>query len=141
MQAVTGQMFPTTDALLLGYERFCLLDQLYPGIIKTGQQSTLGKIYFNIDPTSLHRLDYFEGDLYSRQAVTVVLPEHSTLYADTYVVPPSHRNRLSQRFWNAEQFRRLHLPQFLVQVHNWMDDYSRSPPPAVDELDTWYLEP
>lgn len=141
MQAVTGQIFPATDALLPGYERFCLVDRLYPGIIRTGQQSTLGRIYFDIDPISLHRLDYFEGDLYSRQAVTVVLPEHSTLYADTYVVPSSQRNQLSSQAWSAEQFRRLHLPQFLVQVHTWMDDYSWSPSPAADDPDIWYLEP
>lgn len=141
MQAVTGQRFPATDAWLPGYERFCLVEQLYPGIIKTGQQSTLGRIYFDIDPISLHRLDYFEGNLYSRQAVTVVLPEHSTIYADTYVVPPSQINQLSHRLWSAEQFRTSHLPQFLVQVHTWMDDYSLSPSPAADEQDTWDLEP
>ncbi|ABW27737.1 gamma-glutamylcyclotransferase family protein [Acaryochloris marina] len=141
MQAVTGQIFPAMDALLPGYERFCVVDQLYPGMIRTGHQSTLGRIYFNIDPVSLDRLDYFEGDLYIRQAVTVILPEHSTLYADTYVVPPSHRNQLSQNSWSADQFRSLHLPQFLVQVHHWMDEYAGNSSPTTEEPDTWYLEP
>lgn len=124
MHAVTGQIFPVADALLLGYERFCLMDQTYPGIIKTGQHSTAGRVYFDIDAPSLHRLDYFEDDLYVRQTVTVVCPDHSAVSADTYVVPPHHINRLSNQGWSAEQFCTLHLHQFLVLVTTWMSEYS-----------------
>ena len=44
MQAVTCQSFQVSEARLYGYERFCLVDEIYPGIVETGQSFTSGKV-------------------------------------------------------------------------------------------------
>lgn len=124
MQAVTGQTFQATDALLPGYERFCLVDKTYPGIIKSGQHATAGRVYHDIDALSLQRLDYFEDDLYVRQAVTVVLPDKSTICADVYIVPPHQIHWISNQVWSEEYFRTSQLETFLTRVSHWMSKYN-----------------
>lgn len=125
MRAVTGQCFHSAKAHLPGYERYCLVDKIYPGIIHTGQKFTTGKIYFDVDEQSLQRLDYFEDELYSRQGVTVVLPDHAVMNAYAYIVPSTQIKQVSKHIWSEKQFRISYLTGFLTQVHQWMSEYER----------------
>ena len=70
MYAVTTREFRFKNAILRGYARFTVKGESYPGIIPVTDAVTEGIIYFDVDESSLARLDAFEGDLYQRTAIT-----------------------------------------------------------------------
>lgn len=124
MQAVTCQSFQVSEARLYGYERFCLVDEIYPGIVETGQSFTSGKVYYDVDAISLKRLDYFEDEIYARQPVELVLPGRSHAAANVYIVPSTQASRVSSQLWSEDYFRATHLETFLIQVKLWMGAYN-----------------
>ena len=66
-------------------------------------------------PRALERLDRFEGEMYRREQVEVVLADHQTLRAETYVMRPEYYHRLSQHDWTLEGFLSQGRSLFLAE--------------------------
>lgn len=113
MVAVTTRTFRSIDAILKGYARFTVKGESYPGIIPAPDAVTQGILYFELDELSVERLDEFEGDLYQRASVRVETENEDILNAQTYVIKPEFRNRLSLQEWNIKEFAQKHLEGFL----------------------------
>lgn len=116
MQAVTGRAFKCANATLTGFVRYQVRGQVFPGIIRHNDMEVEGAVYFSIDTDSLQRLDIFESDIYSREAVTVKLDNNRLITAYTYTVSPGHKNILTNRAWDLEQFKQEHLATYLVHI-------------------------
>jgi len=119
MEAVTGNRFASINALLRGYARYGLEGATYPGLIPQENATTDGVLYLDVDPSSLARLDAFEGAFYDRVRVSVETAEGERMEAEVYVVAPHHRHRLSARAWHLDDFRRDHLAAFLASYHGF----------------------
>jgi len=113
MYAVTTREFRFKDAILRGYARFTVKGESYPGIIPATDAVTEGVIYFDVDESSLERLDAFEGDLYQRTPIMAEMEGGEILNAEAYVVKPKFRNHLSSSEWNMKEFAQKHLEAFL----------------------------
>ena len=113
MVAVTTREFRFKNAILRGYSRFTVKGESYPGIIPASDAVTEGIIYFDLDESSLERLDAFEGDLYQRTPVKVEMEKEDILNAETYVIKPRYKRCLSSKEWNLKEFARIHLASFL----------------------------
>jgi gamma-glutamylcyclotransferase (GGCT)/AIG2-like uncharacterized protein YtfP len=113
MRAVTGRDFRHEAAALAGYGRYRIRGESYPGIVPDGAAGVEGVVYRDVDPASIERLDRFEGDMYVRTAVTVVAPEGTRVPAETYVVRPEERARISDRPWSLAEFRARDLDRFM----------------------------
>ena len=112
MQAVTGQSFPSEEAVLYDYIRFQVRDKVYPGIIPARGARVTGRLYSGTDPLALLLLDRFEGDLYERRVVQVITATGTSLDAYAYVIAPMHRRSLSTQAWSVSRFVRLHAPAY-----------------------------
>ena len=119
MEAVTGRRFASQNAILHGYARFRLEGATYPGLIPQENAITDGVLYLNVDPSSLARLDAFEGAFYNRVRVEVEVETGALLPSAVYVVAPPHRHRLTPEAWRLDDFRRAHLAAFLASYHGF----------------------
>ena len=113
MYAVTAREFCFKNAILRGYARFTVKGESYPGIIPATDAVTEGVIYFDVDESSLERLDAFEGDLYQRTPILAEIKGGKIFNAEAYVVKPEFRNHLSSSEWNIYEFIQKHLEAFL----------------------------
>ena len=113
MYAVTTREFRFVDAILRGYARFMVKGASYPGIIPVIEAITEGIIYFDVDESSLARLDIFEGDLYQRTPIRAENQDGKILNAEAYVIKPEYRDYLSLQKWDVEEFVQNSLEAFL----------------------------
>ncbi len=112
MHELLQKGFSSELVTLTGFERFLLNGKRYPGLIKSDQSVLDCRVYFDLDPVSIQILDKFEDDIYER----VTLPiETSRGHVDAraYIVPDSSRALLSSSPWIEEEFRRVHLADYL----------------------------
>ncbi len=113
MCAVTTREFRFQNAILRGYARFTVKGESYPGIIPVTDAVTEGVIYFDVDESSLERLDAFEGDLYHRTSILAEMKGGEICNAEAYVIRSNFWNHLSSSEWNAKEFVQKHLKAFL----------------------------
>lgn len=116
MGTVSGRQFQNEEARLPGFERFLLKDQIYPGIIQTGHDHTDGRVYFDLDESTLDRCDYFEDDYYLRQTVEVTLADLTRVEAFVYVIKDTDQSLLSDRPWDEAGFVAEHLDEYLLRA-------------------------
>lgn len=124
MEAVSGQQFQHAEARLPGFERFLLKDQIYPGVTHTGHNHTDGRVYFDLDQSTLERLDYFEDDYYVRQNADVKFADETRVKVFVYVIKDNQLNLLSDRPWDESRFVAEHLDEYLVKVSAGMERYN-----------------
>jgi len=113
MYAVTAREFRSKKAILRGYARFMVKGESYPGIIPVTDAVTEGIIYFDVDESSLERLDAFEGDLYQRTPIMAEIKGGEICNAEAYVIRSNFWNHLSSSEWNAKEFVQKYLKAFL----------------------------
>lgn len=82
--SISGKPHPGTPAYIMGYQRFQVKNKNYPGVIKS-EGLVHGLLYSNITPESLDKLDFYEGDEYTREKVEVFLVPTSQLTAWCYL--------------------------------------------------------
>ena len=115
---LVSQTYSSSPAMLKGYARYLVRDESFPGIVPAGSDQALeGVLYHQVSAEDIRHLDSFEGDLYERLTVEVVLPDQTLVVADTYVIRSDKQDCLSHMSWKAEEFRRRDLQQFI-------DDYT-----------------
>lgn len=120
MQAVCGYRGPGQAALLEGYRRRMLGDEVYPGIFPCAGDTVSGLVYPGLSPSQLHRLDRFEGETYERHTVRVAVGGRE-LGVLTYVMSPAWRHLLSDQAWDPGDFERQALAGFLSHYPGFRD--------------------
>jgi gamma-glutamylcyclotransferase (GGCT)/AIG2-like uncharacterized protein YtfP len=113
MTLVTGDRFESTPARLMGYGRYLLRGEHYPGIRPMPRHRVDGLLYLDLGENALGRLDLFEGEMYRRRSVTLCLPDAADVCAETYVLRPPYYNRLSNRPWDLQTFLRTGRRSFI----------------------------
>jgi len=114
VEAVTGQRFCCARAVLPGFVRFRLRDEVYPAVVARAGAETDGRVWLGVDTRALARLDAFEGQLYERRALPVRGDGGETFPAWTYVLHPRAHGRLSDEPWDRDAFAARHLAAFLA---------------------------
>lgn len=144
--AVTGRRFHGTPATLIGYARYLISSKVYPAIVEKPDGRVDGVLYAGIDGILLRLLDRYEGVYYTRKSVVVEsralsptslsvrrsgpsakveAPLHPCrLSAETYLIHPQHRHRLSDSPWHPDTFRRYHMRGFLCRYAATSSAYS-----------------
>lgn len=80
-------------AVLSGYRRCLVRDEVFPAIIADSQEKVEGILYQGISDDVWRRVDHFEGEYYQRVGV-VVATAAGPIHANTYVIAPTHSHRL-----------------------------------------------
>lgn len=113
MQAVTGESYPSTTAVLEGYACRLIEGECFPGIAPASGGRTEGVLYLGLDRETMKLLDRFEGDLYVRKRVAVRSDPLGLLSAYTYVMAEGGADRLTDEAWDLDRFKSEHLEEWL----------------------------
>jgi len=105
--------YRSAAALLRGFRRCALLGLSYPGAVPDAGAQIVGRVYFDVDPEDLARLDAFEASEYRRHDVVVSLLAESGVTARAQVYVYLDASRLDARDWDAQRFEREHLAGFV----------------------------
>ena len=113
MQTVTHQKYTGKSVVLLGFERYGVRDEPYPGIVEKEGGTVEGILYSGVNDDSVHRLDVFEGEMYDRREVLVSpVDGDDQISAMAYVVRPGYRHLLTAERWDFETFLNKGKGQF-----------------------------
>jgi gamma-glutamylcyclotransferase (GGCT)/AIG2-like uncharacterized protein YtfP len=112
---IVGRPLVGQPARLPGYSRFRIQNRVYPAIIPAAGGDVPGILYPGLEVAELERLDHYEGEIYERRELNVLVAEES-VPACTYVLRPEHVHRLSEEPWDLGQFEREHLASYLARV-------------------------
>jgi gamma-glutamylcyclotransferase (GGCT)/AIG2-like uncharacterized protein YtfP len=104
MHKVSGDLPAHEPALLHNYASRRVSGQSFPAIYSDRTSSVPGTVYFGVTQKAWLNLDRFEGDMYDRTSVEVMLTNGTMVKAETYVVKPEFRNQLSRNKWNLDRF-------------------------------------
>jgi hypothetical protein len=113
LEALTGRRFASEPAVLDGFARFLLRGRSFPGAVPRPGASTPGRLYHDLDPSSLALLDDFEGDLYRRRRVAVRIAAGPAREAFAYLLADGSAALLSSRPWERERFEAEDLHGYL----------------------------
>ena len=80
MEEVSGAAPSGSSALLRGYRRLCVKGEHYPALIPDEGYMVEGIVYQGLLGPAWHRLDSFEGQMFSRQRVMLDLEEKNEQY-------------------------------------------------------------
>jgi gamma-glutamylcyclotransferase (GGCT)/AIG2-like uncharacterized protein YtfP len=112
MGEVSGCRLSSTPGLLKGYRRLRVKDEPYPAIVPHEDSRVHGTLYRNVPAPAWERLDKFEGGMYARRQVQIVLGDGTSCAADAYVVKPECLDRLEASEWDYAEFLRSGKARF-----------------------------
>jgi hypothetical protein len=112
---IVGRRLVGLPARLAGYSRFRIQDRVYPAIVPAPGGNVEGILYPGLELAELERLDHYEGEIYERCELNVLVAGES-LPACTYVLRREHLHRLSGEPWDLAHFEREHLASYLARV-------------------------
>ncbi len=119
MQAVAKQHYKSSKAMVTGYRRLKVRNQHYPGLIPLAGTSVEGRAYFNISPASWRQLDLFEGEMYSRQIIEIMLENSTVISAFTYIVRERYHTYLTTDDWDFDEFLKSGKKAFIHGYHGY----------------------
>jgi gamma-glutamylcyclotransferase (GGCT)/AIG2-like uncharacterized protein YtfP len=108
---VIGRVPPAAEALLRGYRRVTVKGEVFPAVYCDPAAEVKGQVYRGIDERELQLLDHYEGDLYRRESVQIVVlgrPE----WTECYVLRAGNEAHLSSEPWDLERFVALHAKTY-----------------------------
>lgn len=103
-RGVTALEARCEPAVLSGFARYRVRDATYPAIVPEEGASTEGGVYRALPPHAMRALDHFEGEMYSRERVTVVRPDGAPWSVETYVCVEAARHLLESEPWHPDAF-------------------------------------
>lgn len=118
MIKVTGRLFPFLPGELYEYRCRSIHGVFFPGMIPAQGAVVHGLVYFDISEQAWQLLDLFEGEMYERTPVNVILPCRTSVQADTYLVRPEYYGLLEKTDWHLGDFIRNAKKQFLQDLES-----------------------
>lgn len=119
MKAVTGREFSSRNARVKNHARFKVTGKSYPGLTPLEGAVTEGVLYLDVDAFSVKRLDDFEGEIYERAGISADALDGESLMAQTYLIKPQYRDRLSSEPWDPEHFEKADLIDFMASYRGF----------------------
>ncbi len=104
MLLVSGENCRSSRGTIQGYQRLKVRDECHPGLVRGGDKVVEGVVYHNLTKDCWNRLDRFEGLMYERETIDVVVGATATILANAYLVKLEYRDRLKSELWDYEEF-------------------------------------
>jgi gamma-glutamylcyclotransferase (GGCT)/AIG2-like uncharacterized protein YtfP len=117
-RVVTGS-YDRFEAILKGYERKGVRNEVYPVIVPSAAYSQVkGIVYPDVSLSDLARLDQFEGEYYYRKTEQIVTRDTAKLSAEVYVLKEEYYAIISFRNWDPDHFSTIGIHFF---IHAFME--------------------
>ena len=104
MENVTGQVFSAEKGILRNYQRYLVKNETYPALISEKNGHVEGVVYLRMTEPAWERLDIFEGEMYKKQIVNVMVYNSKTIKAMTYVLRPEFKHYITSIIWDYGTF-------------------------------------
>ena len=115
---IVANGYDRCDAILRGYERKGVRDEVYPVVVPSSEYSQVrGVVYLDVSPSDLIRLDQFEGEYYLRKKVMVATEEEGTFSAEVFILKEEYYAVISPEEWDPVHFSTTGIHYFL---HHYM---------------------
>ena len=109
-RVVHGQ-YDSSEATIHGFKRVCVRGREHPALVIARRAAPLiGRLYLDVNPQDLARLDHFETRSYARVAIAVTVAS-AAVAAHAYLALDVHS--LLDAEWNVSEFEQHGLPVFL----------------------------
>ena len=110
-----------------GFSRFAVAGESYPAVVRSARGEVIGRVYLDVAPEDLARLDAFEGDEYRRARARIELLDpgfdplgeapppqqgRGTTTAELYLFLAAAR--LAPHPWDAQRFGREQIDRFIA---------------------------
>ncbi len=112
MDQVAGDRFASVTGVLYDHIRKRVDQRVFPAIAPRAGFLVEGRMYSNVHQDAMNRLDRFEGELYQRTPVHVVIDDQSIVEAYAYIIRPEHEYLLSEDDWHLDNFKEKHRGHF-----------------------------
>jgi hypothetical protein len=103
MASVCGYQRPGRPALLCDHRCRLVRGEVYPAVIGYPGDQVSGLLYEAVTDHEAALLDTFEGEMYRRRGVDVLLGDCG-VGAQTYILADTYRDSLSEEPWSLERF-------------------------------------
>lgn len=113
MDAVVGCSLPAQRATLHGYQRYRVRGCVYPALATEQRSLVEGRLYIGLHERLWHRLDAFEGSLYERIEVPVVVGR-ALQAAQVYIIKEPYQHELSRDIWDVDVFNARYKRGYLA---------------------------
>jgi gamma-glutamylcyclotransferase (GGCT)/AIG2-like uncharacterized protein YtfP len=118
MREASGFQGSGIPAVLPDHRCRLVRGEVYPAVCPHAGDSVEGLVYRGLTVEQLSLLDTFEGEFYERHTVRIVCGT-SHLPAETYILAPRHRARLSDLAWSLEWFLREGITRFTTEYRGF----------------------
>ena len=105
--------FDRVQAELEGFKRVNITGETYPAIRKEKGSKVEGILIAGLNSNHFRLLDKFEGKLYKRETVTVLIQLQRECKCEVYLFKNKYRHLLSNSDWCPRNFHEKHLRRFL----------------------------
>lgn len=114
-EKIVRQRYDHLPAVLPAYQRKQVKNAEFPAIVAREESQVSGVAYFNVNHLDMKLLDDFEGEIYSRNGVTIFVNgvAHD---AQAYVLRPKFRHLLSRMDWEPEHFVSHQMQAFIKRT-------------------------
>jgi gamma-glutamylcyclotransferase (GGCT)/AIG2-like uncharacterized protein YtfP len=110
-RTVVRGAYRSSLATVHGFERRCVSGENYPAmVVSRGAAAFSGRLYFDVEPDDVARLDHFETSHYARVPVVTAVGEQ-VVVGEAYL--GLRADALSERPWTADDFEKNGLAHFL----------------------------
>ncbi len=118
-ERVVSRRYKNNEALTRGLIRRKIRHSTYPvAIIGEPRHILDGRLYWNVTPADVERLDRFEGKYYQRRQVVVTI-EHDgkEAVADAYLLRQKYHLLAGREEWSPIHFQKRELQRFIHTVY------------------------
>jgi gamma-glutamylcyclotransferase (GGCT)/AIG2-like uncharacterized protein YtfP len=105
MVEVAGATFPRMPGTIIGYNRYLIKGETYPGLVAEEGSRVEGVVYRNVSAAAWVRLDLFEGEAYEKVEVAVCCG-NDILPAAAYLLRSCFTGFLEKSVWDYPEFLR-----------------------------------
>lgn len=118
-ERVVNRRYKSCEAHTAGLVRRKISNSTYPVAFAGSPENVLdGRLYWNVSPADLGRLDRFEGEYYERKPILVASGQDETkISADVFLLKPKYKLLAGPDDWSPRHFQKHELQRFIHRVY------------------------
>ncbi|EFN58718.1 hypothetical protein CHLNCDRAFT_140371 [Chlorella variabilis] len=122
LNALINRVPKMEPAVILGYQRYRIRGQVFPGTIRSAPDSQVaGMVLLDLQPDELEMFDEFEGDEYYKEGVEARLEGGAACPTTVYIWQDSLRSYLYGE-WDPQEFRERELERYVEMCAGFAAD-------------------
>jgi len=113
---IVGREFQSAPATVAVFAVYRAKGEVVPVMVRADRSESVGgRVYFDLDDSTIALVDRYESKLYERIEVEATLDDGRAIACGTYVLPERRRLASGER-WDAQWFEREAMADYLRRL-------------------------